>query len=65
MIRCLEQLWLDAPGGLPRLNDNENCAETYMSLMFFFRNFIDAPGGLPGGAESDGFGSTFFPLFFR
>ena len=27
-IRCLEQLWLDAPGGLPTLKDNENRAET-------------------------------------
>ena len=35
VIRCLEQLWLDAPGGLPRLKDNENRAETYVFFIVF------------------------------
>ena len=50
VIRCWEQLWLDAPGGLPRLKDKENRAETDVFLLFF-RNCIDAPG-VPPEAES-------------
>ena len=74
VIRCLEQLWLDAPGGLPRLKDNENRAETYVFLMLFSQ-FYRCSGGSSRsqktmntvhktGAESDRLASTFFCCFW-
>ena len=36
MFYTFHELLLDAPGGLPRLKDNENRAETYVFVDFFF-----------------------------
>ena len=67
-------LLLNAPGGLPRLKDNEHRAETYVFLMFFSQ-FYRCSGGSSRsqktmntvhktGAESDRLASTFFCYFW-
>ena len=73
VIRCLEQLWLDAPGGLPALKDNKNRAET-LYIFDVFLEFYRCSGGSSRsrkskktvrkmGAESDRLASTFFGVF--